>query len=479
MELLKQVDNAIRSDNLVEAGDRIVVAVSGGPDSMALLHVLFMLAKEREFELIAAHFNHGFRGEESDREADMVAGFAKRLGIACEVGSCDMPAYIAETGMNAQAAAREKRYSFLFETAAKVRAGTIALAHHADDQAETVLMRLLRGAGSSGLAGIPLRRSEKNLELIRPLLRIYKSELECHCAEYGLPVCRDSSNESRKYFRNQIRLDVLPFLRRYNDKLPESLNRLADTMRAEDEWMEAETQARFTELVTVERSGQRIGCSLESQRFIELPLALQRRLIKLILNYVFSEADLSDFARIETVRSAISRKRGESFTIDLHERLKLLRVYDTVRFVPSLPEFEPYVYAITAPDQALLLPEAGLVLECRLALAEQTETLAVQAGGGIGTGEAYFDVDRVTFPLSVRSRQAGDRIAPLGLKGTKKVKDMFIDAKIPPDVRRTVPHVLDATGQILWIPGVRRSAHAPVTEQTARVLVMKVRSAGG
>lgn len=479
MELLRQVDYAIRSDNLVQAGDRIVVAVSGGPDSMALLHVLFMLAEERELELIAAHFNHGFRKEESEREADMVAAFAKRLGLPCEVGVCDMPVYIAETGMNAQAAAREKRYSFLFETAASYGAGKIAMAHHADDQAETVLMRLLRGTGPSGLAGIPMRRTEKNLELIRPLLRIYKSELECHCAAYELPVCYDSSNEQRKYFRNRVRLDVMPFLRRYNDKLPESLNRLADTMRAEDEWMDAETHSRFAELVSVERSGQRIGCTLETHGFIKLPLALQRRLIKLILNYVFSEADLSDFARIETVRSAISRERGESFTIDLHERLKLVRVYDTVRFVPSLPEFEPYVYVITAPDQVLLLPEAGLALECRLAQAEQTETLAAQAGGGIGTGEAFFDVDRVTFPLSVRSRQPGDRMEPLGLKGTKKVKDMFIDAKIPPDVRRTVPHVLDATGRILWIPGVRRSAHAPVTEQTARVLVMKVCSAGG
>ncbi|PYI50236.1 tRNA lysidine(34) synthetase TilS [Paenibacillus flagellatus] len=479
MELLKRVEKTIRDERLVQAGDRIVVAVSGGPDSMALLHVLFSLRERLRIGLVAAHVNHRFRGAESDREADIVAAFAEELGVPCEMASIDVPDYIARTGMNPQAAAREKRYAFLREAAGRHGAKKIALAHHADDQAETVLMRLLRGSGPSGLAGMPIVRAEKNLELIRPLLRIYKSEIECHCADYGLPVCRDSSNESRKYFRNEIRLDVIPFLRQYSDRLPESLNRLAEIARAEDEWMEAETRRTFAEIVSVRHAGDGTECVLESASFAVLPIALQRRLIKLILNYVFSEADLSDFARIESARSVIVRERREALTLDLHDKVKLVREYGTVRFVQALPDPEPYAYAITRPDARLRLPEAGLTLECSLLETDGASAARLLADRNGSRDEAYFDYDRVPYPLSVRSRQPGDRMNPFGLKGTKKVKDMFVDEKLPPAARQRIPLVLDAAGRILWIPGVRRSAHAPVSETTTRVLAMKVRSFEG
>ncbi|MDF2715440.1 MAG: tilS [Paenibacillus sp.] len=473
MELLKKVESAIRNEQLAEAGDRIVVAVSGGPDSMALLHVLFLLSRDMRFGLIVSHVNHGFRVEESEREAETVAAYAAKLGVPCEIGRFDLPSYVAETGMNSQVAAREKRYAFLFETARRHGAGKIALAHNADDQAETVLMRIMRGTGPSGLTGIPLRRTEKNLELIRPLLRIYKSEIERHCAEYGIPVCRDSSNEQRKYFRNVVRLDVLPYLRGYNDKLPESLNRLADMMQAEDDWMDAEARRQFAELVTVVQAERRVECGLGANRFAGLHVALQRRLIKLILNYVFLEADLSDYARIEAVRSVIVREQGESVSLDLHDRLKLIREYDHVMFVQEVPVPQPYEYFMEGPNDSLRLPEAGLELESALIGGSETADPSWKRSGG--HDEARFDYELMHFPLTVRSRQSGDRMEPLGLKGTKKVKDMFIDEKMPPAARSRVPLVLDAAGRILWIPGVRRSRHATVSETTSRVLVMKVR----
>lgn len=473
MELLKKVESAIRNDQLAEAGDRIVVAVSGGPDSMALLHVLFLLSRDIRFQLIVSHVNHGFRVEESEREAETVAAYAAELGLPCEIARFDLPSYVAETGMNSQAAAREKRYAFLFETAKRHGAGKIALAHNADDQAETMLMRIMRGTGPSGLTGIPLRRTEKNLELIRPLLRIYKSEIERHCAEYGIPVCRDSSNEQRKYFRNVVRLDVLPYLRGYNDKLPESLNRLADMMRAEDDWMDAEARTRFAELVTVAQAERRVECSLDANRFTGLHVALQRRLIKLILNYVFTEADLSDYARIEAVRSVIVRGRGESLSLDLHDRLKLVREYDHVRFVQAAQVPRPYEYVMEGPNDSLYLPEAGIELEIALTGGSGTTDPSWRERGG--RDEAHFDYELLHFPLTVRSRQPGDRMEPLGLKGTKKVKDMFIDEKMPLEARGRVPLVLDAAGRILWIPGVRRSTHATVSESTSWVLAMKVR----
>lgn len=476
MGLLNKVEIAIRNERLAEAGERIVVAVSGGPDSMALLHVLFLLSGKMPLELIAAHVNHGFRPEESAAEAETVAAYAASLGVQCEIGRFDLPAYIAETGLNAQAAAREKRYSFLRETAYRYGASKIALAHNADDQAETMVMRIIRGTGPSGLTGIPLRRTEKNLELIRPLLRIYKSEIECHCAEYGIPVCRDSSNEQRKYFRNVVRLDVLPYLQQFNSKLPESLNRLADTMHAEDDWMEAEASSRFSEYVTVEEEAEQAKCIVSANRFGELHVALQRRLIKLILNYVFSEVDLSDYSRIEAIRSVIVREQGKSLAVDLHDRLKLIREYDSVMFVRSRPAAEPYEYVLAQAGDLLLLKEADMELESLLIDGKTAVESALLGPGRIGRNEACFDYDLVQFPLTVRSRQSGDRMEPFGLKGTKKVKDMFIDEKMPPAARNRIPIVADAAGRIIWIPGLRRSSHATVTELTTHVLVMKVRS---
>jgi tRNA(Ile)-lysidine synthase len=272
---------------------------------------------------------------------------------------------------------------------------------------------------------------------------------------------------------------VLPYLREYNDKLPESLNRLADMMKAEDDWMEAEARKRFAELVEVGRASDGIECSLGATRFATLHVALQRRLIKLILNYVFLDADLSDYARIEAVRSVIGREQGESISLDLHDRLKLIREYDTVRFVQFVQAWqppEPYEYFMENPDALLLLPEAGAELESSLIEAERESPAVPPWGEPNGHLEARFDYDLLPFPLTVRSRRPGDRMEPLGLKGTKKVKDMFIDKKVPPAARGRVPLVLDAAGRIIWIPGVRRSTHATVSETTTRVLVMRVRS---
>ncbi|GAA3411722.1 tRNA lysidine(34) synthetase TilS [Paenibacillus hodogayensis] len=442
-----------------------MVAVSGGPDSMALLHVLARLAAKWRFGLIAAHVNHGFRVEESREEERIVAAYADSLGIPCDIGRFDLPAYIAGSGDNAQAAAREKRYAFLHDTASRHGARAIALAHHADDQAETVLMRLLRGTGPSGLAGMAMKRSEKKVELIRPFLRIYKSELERYCSVQHIPTCRDSSNEQRKYFRNAVRLDVMPFLQGYNERLPESLNRLADTMRAEDDWMEAEAHERFDKLVSVRRVEEQVQCSLDAGRFAGLHVALQRRLIKLILNYVFSEADLSDYVRIETIRNAIAKEKGRSIVLDLHERLKLVREYDHVVFMQTLPVPEHYEYAIAGTDGTLALAEAGVELQWKLIEASVPVVPTCQT-------EVWFDFDQLALPLKVRSRQPGDRMEPFGLKGTKKVKDMFIDEKVPPAIRHRIPLLLDAAGRIIWIPGMRRSAHATVSGRTSRILVM-------
>jgi tRNA(Ile)-lysidine synthase len=470
LKLLNETEKTIREERLAEEGDRIVVAVSGGPDSMALLHILFLLKETLRFELVAAHANHGFRPAESKREAEAVERLAARFGIPYAYAELNMPAYIAKTGQNPQEASRDRRYAFLRETAERYGAAKIALAHHADDQAETVLMRIIRGTGPSGLAGIPIKRSEENVELIRPFLRIYKKELVRHCEQFGLPYCSDSSNAKRDYFRNRIRLDAMPFLQSYNEHFPEALNRLAETVRAEDEWMEAETRRAFSELAEVGKLGGGSACGIDRQRFARLPLALQRRLIKLILSYVFAEKEMFDFTRIEAARKAILQEGKPHAAIDLHGRVQLVREYDRILFVEALPEPAGYVYEIAGDCGRLDLKEAKMSLEW-------TVMPASAAAATLGRGDrnaACFDMAKLEMPLSVRSRMPGDRMEPFGLKGSKKVKDMFIDEKIPVSIRETIPHLVDAKGRILWIPGIRQSRHAAVSEQTERLFVMRV-----
>ncbi|MEW9702470.1 tRNA lysidine(34) synthetase TilS [Paenibacillus sp. SI8] len=464
--LVAAVEQRIIEEKFIEPGDGVVVAVSGGPDSVALLHVLFDISARYSWRLVVAHVNHRFRGAESDGEAAFVAGIASRLGLPCEVGDIDVPAYIEESSMNGQAAAREKRYAFLHEVADNYGAQRIALAHHADDQAETVMMRILRGTGPSGLVGMPERRREKKVELIRPFLRIYKSDLVQYCDEHEIAYCQDSSNELRKYFRNQVRLDVLPMLKMYNEQLSLSLNRLTEMMYAEDDYLEKETEQVFRRIVTRKHD----SCRLERQDFTELHVALQRRLIKLILNCLCLGKDKLIFARVELIREMIMKRGLSNQVLEVDERLYIVREYEAIQFQTFAPSSRPYQYEVDLDAGELSLPETGAKLMYSLIDADASQ---MSAHSSTAT-DVYLDLDQLRLPLFVRSRKAGDRIEPHGLNGSKKVKDMFIDAKMPISRRDVIPMLVDASDHVLWITGFRRSKHAWVGPETKRVLHMKL-----
>jgi tRNA(Ile)-lysidine synthase len=469
MNTLKAVEETIRREQLLEKGAKVVVAVSGGPDSVALLKLLRELAADWELQLIVGHVNHRFRGEESDREAEFVRRLAEDWNLPCEIAHIDVPQVIRSESLNAQVAAREKRYAFLLETAHKHGATKIALAHHADDQAETVLMRLIKGSGPSGLSGMAVKRKEKDVELIRPLLRITKAEILSYCELRKLEYMVDSSNRERKYFRNQVRLDVIPFLRQYNPRLTSAMNRLAEMMRGDDDFLEQQTLEVYRDIVTPEDGRY----TFTRQSFISQHLALQRRLIKLILSYLSAshlEADLADFAKIELVRSAIVQGRTTSLQLQLSERVRFVREYDRIMLTADpLPAAENYEYIIHALPAETVIPAANAKIRLNI-LAWPQAGLLRPPGHKL---EVWFDADQVCFPLTIRNRRDGDRMKVQGLNGTKKIKDLFIDEKIAASQRRTIPIVADAGNRILWIPGVRRSEHAQISGRTKRVLHMQ------
>ncbi|EFM10873.1 tRNA(Ile)-lysidine synthetase [Paenibacillus curdlanolyticus YK9] len=466
-EWMKQLIAARDSDQLWQQGDTIVIAVSGGPDSMMLLHLMHRIATADRLKLVAAHVDHGFRGAESTAEGEQVRAFAEQLGIAFEAVKLDMPTYIEETGMNGQLASRLRRYEFLHQVASRHGANRIALAHHADDQAETVLMRMLRGAGAGGLAGIQPKRLDKNVELIRPLLRMYKTDIFRYISQYEIPYAMDSSNEKRDYFRNEIRLDVMPYLAKYNPQLPVSLNRLAELASAEDQWMNDEASRVFKQLVTCSKG---MDCELHRADFAGLPVALQRRLIKLILDYLALEtagmklSETVDFDRIESMRTAALASSPTTWRMDAGSGVVFVRTYDVLRWSgmnsQRLRPCSPYMYVISGAEGILQVPEGGMSFRLTLSAAAAER----------GPYHVAFDADQLMFPLSIRNRRPGDRMRVIGLNGTKKVQDMFVDLKVPSSDRDRIPLLVDAEGQVLWIPGARRSAIAPIGAATVNVL---------
>jgi tRNA(Ile)-lysidine synthase len=465
MMLVNKVDQLIQDEQLLHTGDIIVVAVSGGPDSVALLHILFLLAEARKWKLIVAHVNHQFRGEESDREAEFVAEYAESLGLPCEIGVLDVPKFIQESHLNGQVAARELRYGFLLEIAEKYQARKIALAHHADDQAETLLMRLVRGTGTLGLTGIPIRRPIKNVELIRPLIRIYKSEVLQHCEQHSLSFCMDSSNVLNKYVRNQIRHELIPLLKQYNPQLPEALNRLADVMGLEDDYLKQEVDAAFQKLVVI---GSK-GLQLPRSGFALMHPALQRRLIKLILSYLAPNASSFDFLTTENVRSAILQDTPTTLTLTLGGNILFTREYEQTLFQLKSAISSGFLYKLESGEGQLELPD-GMLLS--YFISDNKEQRPLKSSRTHET--AIFDLKLLSFPLDVRNRHNGDRMEILGLNGSKKVKDIFIDAKLPQRLRNQVPLIVDAAERVLWIPGFRRSVHAIASSNTTQLLCMEL-----
>ncbi|MEC0373216.1 tRNA lysidine(34) synthetase TilS [Paenibacillus chibensis] len=463
--LMDHVLRTAREDDLWLPHDTIVVAVSGGPDSVALLHVLHRISQQYvPLHLVCAHVHHGLRAE-SDQEEELVQELARELHLPFEGVRIDVPSYMKESGKGMEEAARDKRYAFLHEIAQRYGAASIALAHHADDQAETVLLHLLRGSGPGGLKGMKIKRREKNVELIRPFLRIYKTDLLGICEQNGYAYALDSSNHSNQYRRNAIRLDVLPFLGQYNGQIRQSLIQLADIAGMEDDYMEQAADHTYHDLV--QHKGGRLYFKAPS--FLALHVALQRRLIKLILNYLSAGIEITDFHKIELIRQGIIQNKSTTWSLDIGGGLACIREYDMIWFMQKPPEqSKSYTYELQTAVPELFIPEIGKTLKMKVQ-SPHDRYFSEMAGS---CAEAVFDAGQLKFPLTLRSRLPGDTMKVMGLNGSKKVKDIFIDAKIPPSVRSRIPVLVDGSGNMIWIPGVRRSMHAAVGLQTTSVLHM-------
>lgn len=465
---MRKSRSSLTEGGLISRGDRVLVAVSGGPDSVALLHLLYEIRGEFQLSLEVAHLQHGIRGEGAKEDARFVAELAAKLGLPFHLKEIDLPRMKSQAGKgNLEALGRAERYRFFAETAKSRGLAKIATAHTQDDQAETVLMWFLRGAGPKGLGGmvpvqqfvLPSGDPAVSFALIRPLLDVSKAEILEYLACRKLDYRIDTSNQDPAFLRNWIRTELLPKIHeRVDSGFAARLAHQAELSRDEQGFLEELAEQR---LESIRGSADHLNRS----GLLGAPKALQRRVLRRWIEQVRGHLRGIDFIHIDALLRLIEEGPAQS-RLPVPGGWELAREYEKIRLARPVRGAKPgcYSYALNI-GRNLHVPEAFMEFHSVLVTTVRRQVPTDSMG-------AVFDAHALNGALTVRNFRNGDRFQPLGMDGHKKIKDLFIEKKIPLTVRARYP-LLTAGGEILWIPGLGRSAIAPVTEHTSAVVELK------
>ena len=452
----------ITQHQMIQPKETVLVGVSGGADSLALLYALHTLRHQLDCQLHVAHLDHGFR-EDSVSDAVYVAEQADQLGIPISSIRIDVPQLMRDQKLSAEVAARRARYQFYECVSKRIGATKIALGHQRADQAETVLMNLLRGAGVSGLKGILPVRGGK---FIRPLLAFSREEIEDFVAQLGLQPRCDATNYQLNYLRNRVRLELIPALERaYNTNIQNALSQTAELLQAESDYLDALAHDAFQ------------ACRIESYTpdtvvldrclFQEYHLALRRRILRLAVAEVLGEVRDLYFNHFESMLNLIDGETPNS-ALDLPNGGTFRRAYDRILIQKSTDSHAPFEYEVVVPGHtALPLLDAEMIAT----VVEQPMNCAGANKFPDGKFQAVFDLDRLQLPLTLRQRRDGDRFHPFGMQGTKKLKNLLIDAKIPRQERERVPVLVNGE-EIIWVVGYRTSESFKIQAETKRWLYL-------
>jgi len=426
---------------------------------MALLHALWDMRRESRLGLVVAYLDHGLRTEAA-AEQSFVRQTAAALGLPFVTARADVRALREKMHLPLQEAAREARYGFFLKAACEFSAEKIALGHTADDQAESVLMRLLRGSGTRGLAGIPPKRDER---IIRPLIEVWRREVESFLRERNIPFREDASNRSFHFLRNRIRHELVPLLETYNPRIRQILLQTAERFRLEEEYWQRLILEKFSSLGRNQEAG---GVSLDIPRLAELPVPFRLRIFRRAVETILGHQRGFGFPHFQAVES-LWQNPAPHKKIRLPHGITISKSYGELSF--SLGEKEPAVFEYTVCQPGILeIPE--IRREMRFSIRDK----AGEEAFGDSPGKVLLEGDHLQFPLTVRSFRAGDRFQPLGMEGEKKVKDFFIDQKIPLTQRREIP-LLFFQNQLLWIAGLRLDHRFRLKPESRRVLQVELR----
>jgi len=448
---------------MLTRNETVAVAVSGGPDSTALLHLLAGLRTEFGITLVATHLNHSFRGAEADADADYVAGLCRELNVDCVVEKLDVPQAQRRMRLSAQEAARDIRHAFLRRVATEARSGRIALGHTRDDRVETILINLLRGTGAEGLGGFPAI----DPPLIRPLYAVTRAQVMDYCAAYGLEPRQDSSNAKTDYARNRIRAELLPHLRSYyNEKADDAVLRMSELVTADHLVLEDLAAAFIKENARSVAIGEIL---LPRSPLFQLPVALQRRAVRQAIAAVRGHLQGLTFDLLAGVIT--SAERGDRYAITLPSAamsaVKVSVGSDGVRIYRQEPPSSPVPWerVLAIPGVTRLEP-SGIGIKavvCDPATGRESLDFTPYIDDPIAYGtlrEIVFRRRDVALPLTACSWRPGDRMRLSGTGGTKKLQDLFVDARVPASQRARRAVIRAADGTILAVVGVAAGAVA-------------------
>jgi tRNA(Ile)-lysidine synthase len=448
--VIERVHTYITRHRLLHAGDRVAVAVSGGADSVALLRVLLELRSELGLVLSVAHFHHGIRGPEADADQEFVRELARKFDLEFHLGSGDAPAYAQSEKSSLESAARELRLGWFAQILSQGRADKVATAHTLDDQAETVLMRLVRGAGARGFGGIFPEHKDKHL--VRPLLEITRREIEDYLKGIGQPWREDSTNRDLSHTRNRVRHQLLPILERdFNPAIRQALADLAEMARAEAEYWSLKVASVLPQLLRPgepSRSGRNTSgaaartLALDLAGLHGLPVALRRQVLHAMGEKMGAALDFSQIEQLsELAESGTSGKR-----LVLAGELTVVRSFRELRFSPGEPStVKDYEYSLSVPGE-VVVPELGSTFRARLVTGA---TASAEVGALLGRS-------RLATRLVVRNWRSGDRFFPAKTKAPKKVKELLepgrVIGRVSLEVRKAWP-VVESAGEIVWVRG--------------------------
>jgi tRNA(Ile)-lysidine synthase len=445
---------------MLSGGEKVLIGLSGGPDSVCLLSVLSALRERFMLEISAAYIDHGLRPHETDKEIEFCRNLCGRLNVPFYTKAVNVKSYARDRKMNMQEAARQLRYEALEEISQDIGTGRIALGHTADDQAETLLMRLFRGSGPTGLSGIPPVRKT----IIRPLIETGRGEIEKFLEDEKTGHITDSSNLKKSYLRNKIRLSLVPMLKEYNPDIIETLSKTAAIFRDEERYFEIIVTKALMKLIS-RKTDSRIELFLAPLEIMDK--AIIRRVLRRAIDETKDLRGIS-FIHIEDIIGLV-RSGDSGDRIYLPKGIRAVKDY-SILILTSEPPVALGTYSLTVPGE-VILKEAGILIKSSPIAASEFQKVQYKDGR---TVSGVFDSDKLVYPLVVRSRRHGDFFYPAGFGRRKKIQDFFVDEKVPRDERDRVPLILSGN-DIIWVVGYRGDERFKVGEGTEKGVKFEVK----
>lgn len=452
--------NTIHKYNMINKGDKIIVGVSGGPDSMCLLHILYRLRDEYNLNIIAAHINHCLRGKDADNDEKYVENFCKKYDIDFYSTKIDVGKLAKKENISFEVAGRECRYDFFNKLKLKFNCDKIALAHNSNDQCETILMRIMRGTGIEGLAGIKAIRD--NI-YIRPIIEASRKQIEDYCEEHKLEARIDKTNLESIYARNKVRLELIPYIQEnFNQDIISVINRMGNNIDVDREYLDFASDKKFYQFCT----STKYEVVIKKEAFLEHK-AITSRIIRRSINRL--KGNLYNFERVH-VEDILNLQKGSTGKfITLPEKIKALNNYGDIHIF--FEEFSDNKGENKEKEQILEIGNNIINSNIKIQLELTNEIHKDIMAKDVYV--KYFDFDKINGNIMFRYRKDGDRFTPLGMKGSKKIKDLFIDFKIPKHLRDYVPLICFGN-EIAWIVGYRISEKFKVEKNTKNILKIKI-----